>query len=222
MPDSPQDRAAGGRDSWTRRRRTPSWCRSRTRDSSRGSRPSSLGRATPAVERQVGELLRLGRRGLRALGRPPRVEAHPARLPPGRHGLRREFLGIRWPDDAMRLFTVSVADVQAFRDRDARRRPGAQDDQPPHRLALQLLQVPPGGRLGVPPADHRPQPGARPVHPPRLLRPARRDQGPLRHPGPPAHGHARRRLRSSTTATARSSSSSSTAGSGSAPAAGSR
>ena len=77
---------------------------------------------------------------------------------------------------------------------DDRRRQGPQDDQPPHRLALQLLQVPPGGRLGVPPADHRPEPGARPVHPPRLVRPARRDQGPLGHPGPAAHGAALGRL----------------------------
>ena len=105
---------------------------------------------------------------------------------------------------------------------DARRRQGPQDDQPPHRLALELLQVPPGGRLRVPPPDHRPEPGARPVHPPRLVRPARRDQGPLRHPGPAAHGAARRAIRSSTTGTGRSSSSSSTAGPGSAPAAGSR
>jgi hypothetical protein len=27
-----------------------------------------------------------------------------------------EFLGLRWPDDATRLLTVTVADVLAFRD----------------------------------------------------------------------------------------------------------
>ena len=105
-----------------------------------------------------------------------------------------EFLGIRWPEDATRLLTVSVADVQDFRDRMIADGKAPKTDQPPHRLALELLQVPPGGRLRVPAAHHRAEPGPRPVHPPRLVRPARRDQGPLGHPGPAAHGAALGRL----------------------------
>ena len=151
MPDSPQDRAAGGRDSWTRRRRSTELVPLADARAEPGLPPVLAGRATPAVERQVGSFYAsvaevferwVARRDSKHTRRAYRQDVMAF----------VESLGIRWPDDAMRLFTVSVADVQDFRDRDDRRRQGAQDDQPPHRLALELLQVPPGGRLGVPAA----------------------------------------------------------------------
>ena len=203
MPDSPQDRAAGGRDSWTRRRRRPSWCRSRTREPSRGSRRSSPAAPPRRSSARSGASTPPSPRSSSA-GSPAASRKHTRRAYRQDVMAFVEFLGIRWPDDATRLFTVSVADVQAFRDRMVADGKAPKTDQPPHRLALQLLQVPPGRRLRVPPAHHRAEPGARPVHPPRLVRPARRDQGPLGHPGPAAHGPARRATRSSTTGTGRS------------------
>ena len=103
------------------------------------------------------------------------------------------FLGIRWPDESTRLFTVSVADVLAFRDQML-----AESKAPKtinRRIASlsSLLQVPPGRRLRVSAAHHGPQSGTRPVHPPRLVRPARRDQGPVGDPCPAAHGAPLRR-----------------------------
>jgi hypothetical protein len=61
--------------------------------------PIMVGRATPAVAAQVQDFyesvaaiferwVTVRCRHLRALGHPPRLDAHPARLPPGRHGLR--------------------------------------------------------------------------------------------------------------------------------------
>ena len=99
---------------------------------------------------------------------------------------------IRWPDDATRLFTVSVADVQDFRDR------MIADGKAPKTINRRIASLSSFYKYlqGVA-SEFRlpitvPEPGARPVHPPRLVRPARRDQGPLGHPGPPAHGAARR------------------------------
>jgi site-specific recombinase XerD len=81
-----------------------------------GLPPVLAGRTTPAVERQVGSFYAsvaevferwVARRDSKHTRRAYRqdVMAFVAAL------------GLRWPDDAMRLFTVSVADVQAFRDR---------------------------------------------------------------------------------------------------------
>ena len=103
------------------------------------------------------------------------------------------FLGLRWPDESTRLFTVSVADVLAFRDRML-----AESKAPKtinRRIAsLSLvLQIPPGRGLRVPAAHHGSQSGTRPVHPPGLVRPSRRDQGPLGDPCPAAHGAPLRR-----------------------------
>ena len=80
-----------------------------------GLPPVLAGRATPAVERQVGSFYAsvaevferwVARRDSKHTRRAYRqdVMAFVAAL------------GMRWPDDAMRLFTVSVADVQDFRD----------------------------------------------------------------------------------------------------------
>ena len=76
--------------------------------------PILVGRLTPAVEAQVGcfygsvaQIFGAGSRGDRARTR---------------SAYRQDvmdfvrFLGIRWPDESTRLFTVSVADVLAFRD----------------------------------------------------------------------------------------------------------
>ena len=207
--------------SWMRRRPRPSWCRSRTRDVEPGLPPVLAGRATPAVERQVGSFYAsVAEVFERWVAR--RESKHT------RRAYRQDVmafvaaLGLRWPDDAMRLFTVSVADVQDFRDRMIADGKAPQDDQPPHRLALELLQVPPGGRLGVPPADHRARTRRTPSSSP-AARPTRATRRrPSRPPGPGSSWGCPRAIRSSTIGTARSSSSSSTAGSGSAPAAGSR
>ena len=79
------------------------------------------------------------------------------------------FLGVRWPEESTRLFTVSVADVLAFRDVML-----AESKAPKtinRRIAsLIRLQIPPGRRFRVPAAHHGPQPGPRPVHPPGLVR----------------------------------------------------
>ena len=81
-----------------------------------GLPPVLLGRATPAVERQVGSFYAsVAEVFERWVAR--RDSKHT------RRAYRRdvmafvEFMGLRWPDDATRLFTVSVADVQHFRDR---------------------------------------------------------------------------------------------------------
>src|SRR5919107_996316 len=80
-----------------------------------GLPPVLLGRATPAVERQVGSYYAsvaevferwVARRDSKHTRRAYRQDVMAF----------AEALGLRWPDDAMRLFTVSVADVQAFRD----------------------------------------------------------------------------------------------------------
>ena len=81
-----------------------------------GLPPVLLGRATPAVERQVGSFYAsvaevferwVARRDSKHTRRAYRqdVMAFVAAL------------GLRWAEDGMRLFTVSVADVQDFRDR---------------------------------------------------------------------------------------------------------
>src|ERR687898_394178 len=81
-----------------------------------GLPPVLLGRATPAVERQVGGFY-ASVAGVFGRGVARRDSKHT------RRAYRQDVmafvaaLGMRWPDDAMRLFTISVADVQAFRDR---------------------------------------------------------------------------------------------------------
>ena len=138
------------------------------------------------------KLLPLRRRNLRALGHPA-LEQHTQRA------YRQDvmdfvrFLGIRWPDESTRLFTVSVADVLAFRDRML-----AESKAPKtinRRIASlsSLLQVPPGRRLRVPAAHHGSESGPRPVHPPGLVGPARRDEGAVCDPRPAAHGAPLRR-----------------------------
>ena len=157
-----------------------------------GLPPVLAGRATPAVERQVGSFYAsvaevferwVARRDSKHTRRAYRqdVMAFVAAL------------GIRWPEDAMRLFTVSVADVQAFRDR------MIAAGQAPKTINRRIASLSSFYKYlqGVA-SEFRlpitvPEPGARPVHPPRLVRPARRDEGPLGHPGPPAHGAAGRR-----------------------------
>src|SRR5919107_2270127 len=81
-----------------------------------GLPPVLVGRANPAVERQVGSFYAsVAEVFERWVAR--RDSKHT------RRAYRRDVmafvaaLGMRWPDDAMRLFTVSVADVQDFRDR---------------------------------------------------------------------------------------------------------
>jgi len=100
------------------------------------------------------------------------------------------FLGLNWPDESTRLFTVSVADVLAFSDRMLIDSKAPQDHQPADRLAFELLQVPPGRGVRVPAPDHGPEPRPRPVHLPWVIRPSRRDQGPLRYAGSSTHGAA--------------------------------
>ena len=69
---------------------------------------------------------------------------------PGRHTQRAyrrdvlsfiDFLGLLWPQDAFRLLLASVADVQRWRDAMMAATKAPQDPQPPHLLALQLLQM---------------------------------------------------------------------------------
>ena len=74
-------------------------------------RPAHAGGRGPGPE-----LLRLGRRHLRALGHAASSSKHTQRA--YRQDVMDfvEFLGLRWPDESTRLFTVSVADVLAFRD----------------------------------------------------------------------------------------------------------
>ena len=103
------------------------------------------------------------------------------------------FLGLRWPDESTRLFTVSVADVLAFRDQMLAESKAPKTINRRIACAVLVLQVPPGRRLRVSAAHHGPESGTRPVHPPGLVRPARRDQGPLGDPCPAAHGAPLRR-----------------------------
>src|SRR5262245_32456774 len=77
--------------------------------------PVLLGRATPAVERQVQSFYNsVAEIFERWVAR--RESKHT------RRAYRQDvmafiaFLGIRWPEDATRLFRTSVVDVQAFRD----------------------------------------------------------------------------------------------------------
>src|SRR5271154_980810 len=53
-----------------------------------------------------------------------------------------DFLGLAWPQEAARLLLASVADVQRWRDAMLAATKAPQDPQPPHLLALELLQVP--------------------------------------------------------------------------------
>ena len=83
-----------------------------------------------------------------------------------------EFLGLRWPEDATRLFTVSVADVLAFRD------VMLEDGKAPKTINRRIASLSSfykylqGVRLRVPAADHGAEPGPCPVHLPRVVRPA--------------------------------------------------
>lgn len=78
--------------------------------------PILVGRATPAVEAQVGSFYgSVADIFERWVTR--RSSTHT------RRAYRQDvmdfvqFLGISWPDESTRLFTVSIAEVQAFRDR---------------------------------------------------------------------------------------------------------
>ena len=161
-------------------------------------------------------VLPLRRPDLRGLGRPPVEPAHPAGLPPGRHGLRRLP-----PDRLARggdgLLQTSVADVHAWRDHLVA--DGAAPKTLNRRIAslAQLLQIPPGRRGRAAAADHRSQPGPRPVPRPRRRRPPRGNPSPLSNPGSAAHGASRRRYGLRRTATGRSSNSTSTPGPASPP-----
>src|SRR5271157_3395715 len=57
------------------------------------------------------------------------------------------FLGIHWPDESARLFTVSVADVLAFRDQMLGEAKAPKTIN--RRVAELVLQIPPGRRLRV-------------------------------------------------------------------------
>ena len=154
--------------------------------------PILAGRHTAAVEAQVRSFYLSVARHLRTLGHSALEHAHAAGLPPGRDGLRplpRHPLARRI-DPALHGLGRGRARVSRS---DARRVQGPQDHQPPDRVAVLVLQIPPGRRLRVPAAHHGPQSGTRPVHPPGLVRPARRDQGPLGDPCPAAHGAPLRR-----------------------------
>src|SRR4051794_26796755 len=77
--------------------------------------PILLGRATPAVARQVeGFYNSVAEIFKRWVAR--RESKHTQRA--YEHDVLAfvAFLGLRWPDEATRLFAVSVADVHAFRD----------------------------------------------------------------------------------------------------------
>lgn len=85
-------------------------------DARSGLPPVLLGRATPAVERQIGSFY----------GSVAEIfERWVARResPHTRRAYRRdvmafcEFAAIRWPDDALQILTTSVVEVQDFRDR---------------------------------------------------------------------------------------------------------
>ena len=132
------------------------------------------------------------------------------------------FRKIAWPERRDR----ALADLRRRRPRLARppgrRRSRTQDPQPPDRVALQLLQIPPGRRRRAPAADHRPQPGPRPVPRPRRRRPPRGNPRPCPPPAPASSWGCPPATPSSTTATGPSSSFTSTRGPASPPAAGSR
>lgn len=78
--------------------------------------PILLGRATPAVERQIaGFYAAVAECFERWVAR--RESPHTRRAYRGDVMAFCEFAAIRWPDDATRLLTTSVVDVQDFRDR---------------------------------------------------------------------------------------------------------
>ena len=84
-------------------------------DSQRELPPILVGRHTPAVEAQVGSFYgSVAEIFERWVTR--RSSAHTQRA--YRQDVMDfvQFLGLRWPDESTRLFTVSVADVLAFRD----------------------------------------------------------------------------------------------------------
>jgi integrase/recombinase XerD len=81
-----------------------------------GLPPVLAGRATPAVERQVASFYNsVAKVFERWVAR--RESKHTQRAYRQDVMAFCEFAAIRWPDDAMRLFTTSVVEVQDFRDR---------------------------------------------------------------------------------------------------------
>jgi site-specific recombinase XerC len=77
--------------------------------------PILVGRVTPAVEAQVGSFYgSVAEIFERWVTRRQSVHTQRAYRQDVMDFV--EFLGLRWPDESTRLFTVSVAEVQAFRD----------------------------------------------------------------------------------------------------------
>ncbi len=77
--------------------------------------PILVGRLTPAVEAQVGSFYgSVAEIFERWVTRRSSVHTQRAYRQDVMDFV--EYLGIRWPDESTRLFTVSIAEVQAFRD----------------------------------------------------------------------------------------------------------
>ena len=104
-----------------------------------------------------------------------------------------QFLGIRWPEEATRLFTVSVADVLAFRDQ------MLAEAKAPKTINRRIASLSSFYKYlqGVASEFRLPITVPNPAHaqfiPPGLVRPARRDQGPLRDQREAADGAPLRR-----------------------------
>jgi integrase len=98
------------------------------------------------------------------------------------------FLGLRWPEESTRLFTVSVADVLAFRDQMLAEAKAPKTINRRIASLSSFYKYLQGVASRVPAAHHRPEPGPRPVHSAGLVRSSRRDQGPLGDARPAAHG----------------------------------
>jgi len=103
------------------------------------------------------------------------------------------FLEIRWPDESMRLFTVSVADVLSFRDW------MLADGKAPKTINRRVASLSSFYKYlqGVASEFRLPITVPNPAHAvyfPRLVGPAGRNEGPLRHARPPAHGVPLRRF----------------------------
>ena len=103
-----------------------------------------------------------------------------------------DFLGLAWPQDAFRLLLASVADVQRWRDAmmAATKAPKTLNRRISSLSSFYKYLAGAAAELRLP--DQRPQSGPRPVHRPRIVRPAGRHPGAHRHPRPSADGSSRR------------------------------
>ena len=124
-------------------------------DTIRDLPPILLGKATPEVQHQVERfyfsVADLYQSWLNRRPSPHTRRAYDQDV----MNFARGFLGLDWPDQAHELLRVSVHQAQSLPRLAGRpgRRP--QNHQPPHLLALQLLQVSRRHRRRAPPAHHR-------------------------------------------------------------------